>query len=155
MRRRISSCLRSRSAGRARVAVLAVSPLLLLAGCGRQAPGHVKLPPALSSALQGGAINAGGEAPLWALQIRPSSLTFSSQDVASITLSNNGPAETTGGGVWTGVAGGRPFRALVTATACRDAATGLTYPLTAGVKALGVVYRGCAARAGQGLGPRT
>ena len=134
---------------------LLIGATAALASCNRATPGHVKLPQALSSALQGGAINAGGETPLWALQIRPSGVTFSSEKVASITLTALQPTAAQNGGVWTGVAGGRPFRALITAAACRDVATGLTYPLTAKVEALGYTYHGCSARAGQGLGPRT
>ncbi len=134
---------------------LLIGATAALASCNRATPGHQKLPAVLASAMQGGAINAGGETPLWALQIRPSGVTFSSEKVAAIALAAVQPAAAPNGGVWSGSAGGRPFQALITAQACRDAATGLTYPLTAEVQALGFTYRGCSARAGQGIGPRT
>jgi uncharacterized membrane protein len=102
----------------------------------------------------GGGLNAGGEAPLWALQIRADTLMFTSQQIAAVTFKTLGPEQAPNGGAWTGEAAGRPFRAVITATSCRDAATGLTYPFTAEVKALGLTYRGCAAKEGQGLGPR-
>ena len=51
---------------------LAVLGVAALVGCGRKpGPPAVKLPPALAQATaMGGGLNAGGEAPLWALQIR-------------------------------------------------------------------------------------
>ncbi len=129
-----------------------------LSGCGRSKPGAaaVKLPPSLAQATaMGGGLNAGGEAPLWALQIRAKKIMFTSQQVAAITFTSDALQAAPNGGAWTGEAAGRPFRAVITATPCRDAATGLTYPFSAEVQALGLTYRGCAAREGQGLGPRS
>ncbi len=103
----------------------------------------------------GGGLNAGGEAPLWALQIRAKKIMFTSQQVAAITFTTQGPQPVPNGGAWVGEATGRPFRAVITAAPCRDEATGLTYPFSAEVQALGLTYRGCAAREGQGLGPRS
>jgi uncharacterized membrane protein len=133
--------------------LLAVS-LAPLAGCGRG--GAKSNPPlVLSSALKSGSgLNAGGESPLWALQIRAKSVNFSSEKISAITLTNVGPTGSKNSAVWSGEAGGRPFHATITALACKDAATGLTYPLSADVEALGFTYQGCAAKAGQGLGPR-
>jgi uncharacterized membrane protein len=131
--------------------------LTVLAGCSRK-PGApaVKLPPALAQATAlGGGLNAGGEAPLWALQIRAKKVMFTSQQIAAITFTTNGPTSAPNGGAWTGEAAGRPFSAVITAQACRDEATGLTYPFSAQVQALGLTYRGCAAKEGQGLGPRS
>jgi len=137
---------------------LAVLAVAVIAGCSRSKPGApaVKLPPALAQATaMGGGLNAGGEAPLWALQIRAKKIMFTSQQVAAITFTTTGPQSAPNGGAWTGEAAGRPFRAVITATACRDEATGLTYPFSAEVQALGLTYRGCGAREGQGLGPRS
>ncbi len=136
---------------------LAVIGVAVLAGCSRK-PGapSVKLPPALAQATaMGGGLNAGGEAPLWALQIRAKKVMFTSQQIAAITFTTNGPTSAPNGGAWTGEAAGRPFSAVITAQPCRDEATGLTYPFSAQVQALGLTYRGCAAREGQGLGPRS
>jgi uncharacterized membrane protein len=137
---------------------LAVLGVAALAGCGRSKPGApaVKLPPALAQATAlGGGLNAGGEAPLWALQIRAKTIMFTSQQVAAITFTTQGLEAAPNGAAWTGEAASRPFRAVITAAPCRDAATGLTYPFSAEVQALGLTYRGCAAREGQGLGPRS
>ena len=129
------------------VAVCALSALTL-AACGRGDHGVKAVP-------GGGAkLNAGGEAPLWALQIRPKTLAFSSEQVASITVPNPGPTALPHGKLWSGAALGRPFRATVLAASCRDGATGLTYPMTAKVEVGGTTLQGCAATAGQGLGPR-
>jgi uncharacterized membrane protein len=103
----------------------------------------------------GGGLNAGGEAPLWALQIRTKRIMFTSQQIAAITFTTEGPQAAPNGGVWSGEAARRPFRAVITAAPCRDEATGLTYPFSAEVQALGLTYRGCAAKEGQGLGPRS
>ncbi len=129
------------------VAVCALGAAALSA-CGRAGHGSAKTVPA------GAKLNAGGETPLWALQIRPGGLSFSSEKVASISLPNPGPASVDHGRVWTGAALGRPFRATLLALPCRDAATGLTYPMTAQVEVGGTTVSGCAAPAGQGLGPR-
>jgi len=135
----------------------AILSVAALAGCSRK-PGAliVKLPPALAQAIaMGGGLNAGGETPLWALQIRAKKVMFTSQEIAAVTFMTEGPQAAPNGGAWTGEAAGRPFRAVITAQACRDEATGLTYPFSAEVQALGLTYRGCAAREGQGLGPRS
>ncbi len=121
---------------------------MALSACGRGGHGGAK---AVSAAAK---LNAGGEAPLWALQIRPRTLSYSSEQVASITLPNPGPTTVANGKRWTGAALGQPFRATITATACRDGATGLTYPMAARVEVGGTAVEGCAAPAGQGLGPR-
>jgi len=137
---------------------LAILGVAALAGCSRSKPGSqaIKLPPALAQATaMGGGLNAGGEAPLWALQIRGKKIMFTSQQVAAITFTTPGLESAPNGAAWTGEAASRPFRAVITATPCRDEATGLTYPLSAEVQALGITYRGCAAREGQGLGPRS
>jgi uncharacterized membrane protein len=137
---------------------LAVLGAAAIAGCSRSktAAPAFRLPPTLAQAMAlGGGLNAGGEAPLWALQIRAKAVMFTSQQVAAITFTSQGPQAAPNGGAWTGEAAGRPFRAVITATPCRDAATGLTYPFSAEVQALGLTYRGCAAREGQGLGPRS
>ncbi len=127
----------------------------LLIGCGRRGGAKLSPPLVLSSALASGTgLNAGGERPLWALQIRRKDLTFSSEKISSITLANTGPKSFPHGAVWVGDAGGRPFKAAITALACKDSATGLSYPLTAEVQAVGFAYHGCAAKVGQGLGPR-
>jgi uncharacterized membrane protein len=136
---------------------LAVLGAAAMAGC-HQKPGApaIKLPPALAQATaHGGGLNAGGETPLWALQIRSGKVMFTSQEVAAITFTTNGPESAPNGGAWAGEAVGRPFRAVITVAPCRDQATGLTYPFSAEVQALGLTYRGCAAREGQGLGPRS
>jgi uncharacterized membrane protein len=137
---------------------LAVLSVVAAAGCHRSgsvAPA-VKLPPPLAQAMAlGGGLNAGGEAPLWALQIRAKTVMFTSSQIAAITLTTITPEAAPNGGAWTGEADGRPFRAVITATPCKDAATGLTYPFSADVQALGLRYRGCAAKKGQGLGPRS
>jgi len=105
--------------------------------------------------MAGGGLNAGGEAPLWALQIRAKTVMFTSSQIAAITLTAVTPESAPNGGAWTGQAGGQPFRAVITAAPCQDEATGLTYPFSAEVQAIGLTYRGCAAKKGQGLGPRT
>ena len=132
---------------------LLLASLAPLAGCGRG--GSRSNPPVvLSSALKSGSgLNAGGEAPLWALQIRAKEINFSSEKISAITVTNAGPTGSTNGAVWSGEAGGRPFHGTITAQACKDAATGLTYPLSADVEAVGFTYHGCATKAGQGLGP--
>ncbi len=138
------------------LAVVAIGAIAL-AGCSRKsgAPA-VKLPPALAQATaMGGGLNAGGETPLWALQIRGKKIMFTSQQIAAVTFTTQTIESAPNGGAWTGEAAGRPFRAVVTAQPCRDAATGLTYPFSAEVQALGLTYRGCAAKEGQGLGPRS
>jgi uncharacterized membrane protein len=86
----------------------------------------------------GGGLNAGGEAPLWALQIRGAKIMFTSQQVAAITFTSQALQSAPNGGAWTGEAAGRPFRAVITQTPCRDEATGLTYPFSAEVQALGL-----------------
>ncbi len=136
---------------------VALLGIAALAGCSRKpSVPAVKLPPALAQATaMGGGLNAGGEAPLWALQIRAKKVMFTSQQIAAITFTTTGPESAPNGGAWTGEAAGRPFRAMITAQPCRDEATGLTYPFSAEVQALGLTYRGCAAREGQGLGPRS
>jgi uncharacterized membrane protein len=133
---------------------LLAASLAPLAGCGRGGA-RTNPPLVLSSALKSGSgLNAGGESPLWALQIRAKSVNFSSEKISSITLPNMGPTGSKTSAVWSGEAGGRPFHATITALACTDVATGLTYPLSADVEAVGFTYHGCAAKAGQGLGPR-
>jgi uncharacterized membrane protein len=139
-------------------AASALAGVAAVSGCHRSGSvvRAVKLPPPLAQAMAiGGGLNAGGEDPLWALQIRAKTVMFTSSQVAAITLTTTTPEAAPNGGAWAGEAGGRPFRAVITAAPCRDQATGLTYPLSAEVQALGLTYRGCAARKGQGLGPRT
>jgi uncharacterized membrane protein len=134
-----------------------------LMGCRRAAPAPKPsaLPPALAPVLVRG-LNAGGEQPFWALQIRSKTLTFASQTADAIVMVNTGPAQAPkdgaggglGGGVWTGATKTGGFKAVVTPLPCRDAATGLAYPFTADVALARIAYRGCATWPGQGLGPR-
>lgn len=116
----------------------------------------MKLPPALSSALATGeALNAAGEQPLWSLQIRPRGVSFSSEGGPVRMGPNPGPETAADGALWsTTLAGAGALRATITASPCHDAATGLSFPFTSEVETGGTTYRGCAAAAGQGLGPR-
>ena len=130
-------------------------PLLLLAafilaGCGK---GSASRPPAVPRA----ALNAGGE-PQWSAQVRGERLIFT--DGAAIAL--NAKASRTDHGaagvVWVAAAApaSRTPAIVLTTTrkACRDADTGMAYPLTAVAETGGRRYLGCAAPPGQGLGPR-
>jgi uncharacterized membrane protein len=103
-------------------------------------------------------LNAGGEQPFWALQIRSKTLTFASRMADAVVTVNTGPAQPPKdglrGGVWIGATKTGAFRVVVTPLLCRDAATGLAYPFTAEVAFAGIAYRGCATWPGQGLGPR-
>lgn len=145
------------SAARPTAAVLLMlsAAILPLAGCSKAAR-RPRLPPALSSVLAGGdALNAAGEAPLWSLQIRPKALSFSTEGGAPTVLANPGAAQAPNGAVWAAPGpGGRAFRAAITAKPCRDAETELSFPFTAEVSFGASIYHGCAAAAGQGLGPR-
>ncbi len=140
-------------------AVLLLTPALVLQGCGKSAGlrGAARAGPAIAPS---GALNAGGE-PQWSAQVRGGQLRFSTGEASasSVTarLADHGKA----GAAWSGplpAAPGQPPATLsLTAVAkpCVDAPTGMTYPLTAVVEVSGRRFAGCAAPAGQGLGPRT
>ena len=140
-------------------ALLFFAPLLILSGCGRRAgPGAVVHPgPAIAPS---GALNAGGE-PQWSAQVRGAQLRFSTGEASALAVSAQLADHGKAGAAWSGplpAAPGQPPATLsLTAVAkpCVDAPTGMTYPLTATVEVAGRRFAGCAAPAGQGLGPRT
>ena len=129
----------------------------VLAGCGRGAgrPGGPQGPLRPSAAL-----NAGGE-PQWSAQVRAGVLRFTAGDGPPLALKAEREDRGRAGVVWRGVSPaaanrpGVPLRLSVTPKPCQDATTGLSYPLSATVEVGGGRYAGCAAPAGQGLGPRT
>ena len=140
-------------------AVLVLAVGLGLAGCGRGA-GHPRSAATGPMIDPAGALNAGGE-PQWSAQVRKGQLRFSTGDAAALSvdaqLADHGKA----GAVWSGplpAPPGRPagvLRLTAVAKACEDVPTGMTYPLTATIEVAGRRYGGCAAPAGQGLGPRS
>ena len=106
------------------------------------------------------ALNAAGE-PQWSLQLRGEQMRFSTGDAAPTVVKASRQDQGTKGVAWSGQAPAAAGKTGVQVSLvavhkpCQDASTGLTYPLTAAVQVAGVRYAGCAAPAGQGLGPRS
>ena len=139
------------------VAALLLAPILLLGACGRNAgpgaAGRKGLGPSVS-------LNAAGE-PGWSAQLRAGKLRFTTAEAPAVVVqakrTDTGPDSV----VWSGPLpgpNGRPaglLRLSVARKACQDASTGLAYPLTAVVDFGAARFAGCAAPAGQGLGPRS
>ncbi len=130
-------------------------PALLVSGCGRGA--------AHSSARMVGpsaALNAGGE-PQWSVLLRRGVLRVSAGDAPIVAVQAERADHGAAGVVWSGALpakAGQPASAIRLTTlvkACQDASTGQIYPLSAVAEVSGRRYVGCAAPAGQGLGPRT
>jgi uncharacterized membrane protein len=131
--------------------------LATVCACGRHDAHRPKLPAALVGSLGAtGALNAGGEAPLWSAQVRPGQLHIETD--AGVSLSAPISAFSGKGKIaqWGGkTAAGAGLTLTAEVKACRDEATGMTYPLTAKVSVGDRILAGCAARPGNGLGPRT
>jgi uncharacterized membrane protein len=131
--------------------------LAAISACGRHEPHRSKLPAALVGALGAtGAVNAGGETPLWSAQVRPGQLHI--ETAAGISLSAPIGAFTGKEKIaqWSGkTAAGAALTLTAEVKPCRDEATGMTYPLTAKASVGDRALAGCAARPGNGLGPRT
>ncbi len=141
------------------VTVLVLLPALAVSGCGRHA-GRRGGAQTASVIAPSGALNAGGE-PQWSAQVRSGRLSFSSGEAPTLSVAAEIADHGKAGAAWSGplpVAPGQPPRVLrltALAKACVDAPTGMTYPLTASMEVAGRRFAGCAAPAGQGLGPRT
>jgi hypothetical protein len=92
--------------------------------------------------------------------VRGGQLRFSTGEGAALNVTAQIADHGKAGASWSGPlpgAPGRPPSVLqlsAVAKPCVDAPTGMTYPLTAAVEVAGRRYAGCAAQAGQGLGPR-
>ena len=131
----------------------------MISGCGRGAGGRGASAPKLAIA-PSGALNAGGE-PQWSAQVRRGQLRFSTGEAPALSVKAQLVDHGKAGAVWSGplpAAPGQPagvLRLTAIAKACQDAPTGMTYPLTATMEVAGRRYGGCAAPAGQGLGPRS
>ena len=140
-------------------ALLLLAPALILSGCGRHA-GRRSAANAGPVIAPLGALNAGGE-PQWSAQVRGNQLRFSTGEGPALSVAARLADHGKAGAAWSGplpAAPGQPPGTLsLTAVAkpCVDAPTGMTYPLTAAVEVAGRRFAGCAALAGQGLGPRT
>ncbi len=134
---------------------LLLAPLLLVSACGRGAGGGPG-----RAAVSAAALNAGGE-PQWSALLRGGVLRFSAGDAPVLAVTAQRVDHGAAGVVWSGVLAGKAGQSgeAVTLTTqarpCQDATTGLGYPLSAVVQVGGRRYAGCAAPAGQGLGPRT
>ncbi len=140
-------------------ALLLLASAALLSGCGRAGlrRAAAQRGPAIAPS---GALNAGGE-PQWSAQVRGDQLRFSTGEAAALTaraaVTDHGKA----GADWSGPLAASPgqsagvLRLTAVAKPCVDAPTGMTYPFTASVEVAGRRYAGCAALAGQGLGPRS
>ena len=93
--------------------------------------------------------------------MRGDQLRFSTGNVSAVVakaaITDHGKA----GADWIGQLAGGPghaagvLRLTAVAKPCVDGPTGMTYPFTARVEVAGQRYAGCAALAGQGLGPRS
>ncbi|WP_174300129.1 hypothetical protein [Caulobacter sp. S45] len=132
---------------------------LVLTGCGQGGGRRPHRPrgPAIAPA---GTLNAGGE-PQWSAQVRGDQLRFSTGETSAVSvkagLADHGKAGAAWSGPLAAVPGQPPgvLRLTAVAKSCVDAPTGMTYPFTATVEVGGHRYTGCAAPAGQGLGPRS
>jgi uncharacterized membrane protein len=138
---------------RARLAPVAVCLLALLSatGCdGRDAGRHG---PAESNAR----LNAAGETPSWSAVVRPGSLVVSIGDAAPLQVKTTSTDHGKDGASFSGKlpGNGGTLSLAVSLKPCKDGETGLAYPMTAVAGVQGRRYAGCAAHAGQGLGPRT
>ena len=136
--------------------VLALLALSMLAGCSRPQPTRPELSARLAGTLgPTGKVNAAGETPLWAAQVRPGLIRVSLEDGRTLSAGIRAFSTTPTTANWSGATrDGIPLQIVVEAKPCRDAATNLTYPLSARAEAAGRTVSGCAAPPGQGLGPR-
>ncbi|HTK34780.1 MAG TPA: hypothetical protein VL358_05765 [Caulobacteraceae bacterium] len=132
--------------------VLTVSAALL-AACGKSQDSTPVAPPPPADAPATTAdftrpLNALGDAPFWALKIRPDGLTFSTTAEKDLIVRNRGPRAGADQAVWSATDGdGKPLTAVLRAKVCQDPATGLSYPFTATVETGGRTLSGCAAYA--------
>jgi uncharacterized membrane protein len=102
-----------------------------------------------------GPLNAAGETPFWMLRIRDQSLIYTGPDHQAVSFPNGGPEVSSDQAVWTGKsADGRSAKITLASKACQDEATSIGYPMTATVEIGGQTLKGCATRAGEGLGSR-
>ncbi len=138
---------------------LVLLPALASSSCGRHAGRRAgaQAGPAIAPS---GALNAGGE-PQWSAQVRGGRLSFSTGEAPTLSVAAEIADHGKSGAAWSGplpTAPGQPrgvLRLTAVAKPCVDAPTGMTYPLTASMEVAGRRFAGCAAPAGQGLGPRT
>ena len=123
--------------------LLLVAASFGLSACGGARSGRARAAP-------GDALNAGGE-PQWSAQLRTGTLRFTTADGVDVAVRTTMEDHGRDGAVWSGAlpaAQSRPaapLRLIVSTKPCQDAATGMTYPLTASVEAAGKRYAGCAA----------
>jgi uncharacterized membrane protein len=137
--------------------LILIALLTAVAACSRAAPRKAELPAALRASLgQGGTVNAGGEAPTWTAQVRLGQLHIAVIDTGpELSGAITGFAATDRGVKWNGrTAAGAPLTLAIVLRPCSDGATGMTYPFTATADIEGRSFVGCAAKPGQGLGPR-
>ncbi len=93
--------------------------------------------------------------------MRGDQLRFSTGEASAVRVQASIADHGKTGATWSGSLASAPnqpaglLRLTVVAKACVDAPTGMTYPFAATVEMAGQSYVGCAALAGQGLGPRT
>lgn len=102
-------------------------------------------PAALAPAFQGD-LDLRGTEPFWALEIRAGGLKLSRPDHSDVTAPNPGGQMAGDKANWTTTVGGQPLVVTLSAAACSDGMSDLTYPLTAEVKLGERVLKGCASK---------
>lgn len=90
-------------------------------------------------------LDLAGTEPFWAVQIRPSGISFSGPDRPSLTGANQGPAASDGGAVWRLTAGGTPLTIRLRRETCSDGMSDRVYPFAATVTVGDEVLKGCGA----------
>jgi uncharacterized membrane protein len=126
---------------------------LALGGCGKV--GRKAAPGLVDKGPFAGALNAAGETPFWMLRIRDETLIYTGPDHQPVSFPNTGPVVSSEQAVWTAkAADGRTAKVTLASKPCQDEVTSIGYPMTASVEIGPDTMKGCATRAGEGLGSR-
>lgn len=141
-----------------RASLIVLSSCLLLAACQPAADAPTPVPPADAPAAAPAPasapagpdfskdINAVGTEPFWAVDIRSRDLKLSGPDRKDLTAAHGGAAVQGDSATWEGkAADGSPLRITLTAEACSDGMSDLSYPYKARVETTGEQLLGCAA----------
>ena len=96
-------------------------------------------------------LNALGAEPFWALQIRPKTLNFSTQESPMRRAANTGPKLDGARASWTAaLAGGGALKVTLEIKPCANGVGAGGYPFTAAVETGGKTLKGCATYADGG-----